>query len=149
MKLINTGFDDNSTYFEHNLDSSGIPNIFIHGVGLDNTMWMPQKEYFHNKQIVFYDLLNHGKTKKGYKEINFHDFTKQLFGLIDYLNIKNKIVIISEKKINNYKFFSKIKKKYNLNPQDFEFMKIEKFKYLPNNKIDINYFKKKINEKYK
>ena len=68
---------------------------------------------------------------------NINDFS------VIILNIKNKIVIISEKKINNYKFFSKIKKKYNLNPQDFEFMKIEKFKYLLNNKIDINYLKKK------
>ena len=65
------------------------------------------------------------------------------------LNVKSKIVIISKKKIDNNKFFSKIKKKYNLNHQDFEFMIIKKFKYLPNNKIDINYFKKKINEKYK
>ena len=88
MKLTNYGFDDNSTYFEHNLDSSSIPNIFIHGVGLDNTMWMPQKKYFHNKQIVFYDLLNHGKTKKGYKEIYFQDFTQQLKKLLDYLNVK-------------------------------------------------------------
>jgi len=64
------------------------------------------------------------------------------------LYIKNKIFIISENKIDNYQFFLKIKKKYNLNPQDFEFIKIKKIKYLPNNKIDINYFKKKINEKY-
>ena len=88
MKLINNGFDNNSTYFEHNIDSSDIPNIFIHGVGLDNTMWLPQKKYFHNKQIIFYDLLNHGKTKKGYTEINFQDFTQQLNQLLDYLNIK-------------------------------------------------------------
>ena len=52
MKLINSGFDNNSTYFEHNRDSSGIPNIFIHGVGLDNSMWLPQKEYFKNKEII-------------------------------------------------------------------------------------------------
>ena len=43
MKLSNSGFDSNSTYFEYNMDSSDIPSIFIHGVGLDNTMWLPQK----------------------------------------------------------------------------------------------------------
>ena len=64
MNLINTGFDNNDTYFEHNLDSSQIANIFIHGVGLDNTMWLPQKKYFNGKSLVFYDLINHGKTKK-------------------------------------------------------------------------------------
>ena len=59
MKLINSGFDNNSTYFEHNIIPSAIPNIFIHGVGLDNTMWLPQKEYFKYDEIVFYDLINH------------------------------------------------------------------------------------------
>ena len=53
MKLINSGFDNNSTYFEHNIVSSDVPNIFIHGVGLDNTMWLPQKKYFKNSEIVF------------------------------------------------------------------------------------------------
>jgi len=88
MNLINSGFDNNLTYFEHNLNSSEIPMVFIHGVGLDNTMWMPQKEYFKNNQMIFYDLLNHGKTKKGYTELNFYDFTYQLKDLLNYLNIK-------------------------------------------------------------
>ena len=88
MKLINTGFDNNSTYFENNIRSSDVPNIFIHGVGLDNTMWLPQKKYFKNSEIVFYDLINHGKTKKGYKEIHFENFNQQLIQLLDYLKIK-------------------------------------------------------------
>ena len=70
------------------LDSFEIPTIFIHGVGLDNTMWIPQKKFFIDKQIIFYDLLNHGKTKKGYTELNFYDFTHQLNNLIQYLKIK-------------------------------------------------------------
>ena len=88
MKLLNTGFDNNSTYFEHNIDSSDIPSIFIHGVGLDNTMWLPQKDYFTNNKIVVYDLINHGKTKKGYKEIHFENFNKQLIQLLNYLEIR-------------------------------------------------------------
>ena len=88
MKLLNTGFDNNSTYFEHNLNSSEIPMVFIHGVGLDNTMWIPQKKYFKNNQMIFYDLLNHGKTKKGYKEIHFENFNEQLIKLLNYLEIE-------------------------------------------------------------
>ena len=88
MNLKNTGFDNNSTYFEYNLDYSDIPNVFIHGVGLDNTMWLPQKKYFQNKNVIFYDLINHGKTKKTFKEIKFKNFTDQLIQLIDFLNIK-------------------------------------------------------------
>ena len=49
MNLLNSGFDKNSTYFEHNLDSPGLPTVFIHGVGLDQTMWLPQKKYFQDK----------------------------------------------------------------------------------------------------
>ena len=64
MSLKKNGFDNYLTYFEHNLDSFEIPTIFINGVGLDNTMWIPQKKFFIDKQIIFYDLLNHGKTKK-------------------------------------------------------------------------------------
>ena len=71
MNLKNKGFDNNQTYFEHNLKYSNKPTIFIHGVGLDNSMWNPQKKYFHDKEIIFYDLLNHGKTKKGFKNLNF------------------------------------------------------------------------------
>ena len=46
MYPLKKEFDSNSTYCEHNIDVSGIPSIFIHGVGLDNTMWLPQKNFF-------------------------------------------------------------------------------------------------------
>ena len=88
MNLQNSGFDKNATYFEHNLDSSEIPTVFIHGVGLDHTMWLPQKKYFHDKNVIFYDLLNHGKSKKGYKELKFNNFTDQLIQLVNFLQIK-------------------------------------------------------------
>jgi len=90
MKLKHSGLDHNSTYFEHNIDSSSsdIVTVFIHGVGLDNTMWLPQKKIFKKKKVVFYDLINHGKTKKSYKEIHFENFNQQLIQLLDFLNIK-------------------------------------------------------------
>ena len=88
MNLLKKEFDSNFTYCEHNMNASGIPSIFIHGVGLDNTMWLPQKEFFHNKKIIFYDLLNHGKSQKEYLELNFEDFIKQLNQLLEYFNIK-------------------------------------------------------------
>ena len=139
MKLLNTGFDNNSTYFEHNIDSSDIPNVFIHGVGLDNTMWLPQKDYFKNNKIVFYDLINHGKTKKGYKEIHFENFNKQLIQLLNYLKIRkcnlvgfsigaliaqhfaskhydkiNKLIIIASVYKRSVEQISKVKSRYNL-----------------------------------
>ncbi len=87
MNLPNYGFDSNSTYFEYNLEVNKIPNIFIHGVGLDNTMWEPQKKNFQNNQVLFYDLFNHGKSKKEFSTLNFEIFIKQLNDLLNHLNI--------------------------------------------------------------
>ena len=87
MNLPNFGFDSNSTYFEYNLKVNNIPNVFIHGVGLDNTMWTPQKKFFKKKQIIFYDLFNHGKSKKKFTNLNFEIFNKQLNDLLNHLNI--------------------------------------------------------------
>ena len=88
MNLQNSGFDKNSTYFEHSLDTSGIPTVFIHGVGLDHTMWLPQKKYFHDKNVIFYDLLNHGRSKKDYKELKFN---KETIKVISFDNLTTKL----------------------------------------------------------
>jgi len=88
MNLQNSGFDKNSTYFEHSLGTSGIPTVFIHGVGLDHTKWLTQIKHFHDKNVIFYDLLNHGRSKKGYKELKFNNFTDQLIQLVNFLEIK-------------------------------------------------------------
>ena len=85
---MNSDFDKNLTYFENNLNSDDIPTVFIHGVGLDSSMWNPQKSYFKNKNVIFYDLLNHGKSKKGFKQLKFEDFNNQLIQLIRYLDKK-------------------------------------------------------------
>ena len=82
------GYVNSSTYFEANINSYDVTNIFIHGVGLNQTMWNYQKEYFKKKSTVFYDLLNHGKTKKKYDKINFQNFNDQLIELVDHLKIK-------------------------------------------------------------
>tara|TARA_Y100000590_G_scaffold462272_1_gene625968 strand:+ start:2324 stop:3112 length:789 start_codon:yes stop_codon:yes gene_type:complete len=89
MKVKDNNFDNHNTFFDYyNLKSKKIPTIFIHGVGLNNTMWIPQKKFFHDQPIIFYDLLNHGKTKKGYKKLNFKDFINQINFLVKFLKIK-------------------------------------------------------------
>ena len=62
--------------------------IFIHGVGLDHTMWYPQKEYFHKKSVLFYDLINHGQSNVGFKELSFEVYNKQLLNLINELKLE-------------------------------------------------------------
>ena len=83
--------DKSNTFFEANLQFSNIPTIFIHGVGLNTTMWKPQKKFFNTnkKNTIYYDLLNHGKSKKGFKEIKFENFNNQLIQLINEFIIYN------------------------------------------------------------
>ena len=139
MNLNNKGYDLNETYFEHNLKSLKIPNIFIHGVGLDHSMWLPQKKFFQKEEIVFYDLLNHGKSKKGWTKITFNDFSLQLKKLTEYLNIAkfnligfsigaviaqhfasqyynkiNKLIIIASVYKRSQEQILKVKKRYNM-----------------------------------
>ena len=49
---MNSDFDKNLTYFENNLNSDDIPTVFIHGVGLNSSMWGPQKSYFKYKNVI-------------------------------------------------------------------------------------------------
>ena len=44
MDFFKKEFDNNNTYYEQSHNKNNIPSIFIHGVGLDNTMWYPQKK---------------------------------------------------------------------------------------------------------
>ena len=89
MISLKKEFDNNKTYFESNFQTAKIPTIFIHGVGLDNSMWIPQKTFFSNQSVIFYDILNHGKSQKGFSELSFQKFSKQLDDLVNYLNVKN------------------------------------------------------------
>ena len=43
--------DSHGNYFEFSTINKSLSTIFIHGVGLDNTMWYPQKSYFQNKSV--------------------------------------------------------------------------------------------------
>ena len=45
------------------------------------------KKKFQNNQVVFYDLFNHGKSKKEFTTLNFEIFIKQLNDLLDHLSI--------------------------------------------------------------
>ena len=83
-----THIDSHGNYFEFSTIKNSTPTIFIHGVGLDNTMWYPQKEYFHNKSVIFYDLLNHGQSIGGYRDLNFTIYSNQLFNIINELKLE-------------------------------------------------------------
>ena len=79
--------DSHGNYFEFTEIKNSTPTIFIHGVGLDNTMWFPQKEYFNHKSVLFYDLLNHGQSNGDFKELSFDIFNNQLLNIINELKL--------------------------------------------------------------
>ena len=80
--------DSHGNYFEFSKLNKSLSTIFIHGVGLDNTMWYPQKNYFLNKSVIFYDLLNHGQSIGDYKDLSFEIYSNQLLNLINELQIE-------------------------------------------------------------
>ena len=83
-----THIDSHGNYMEFSEIKNSIPTIFIHGVGLDNTMWYPQKKYFHNKSVIFYDLLNHGQSISGYRDLSFAIYSDQLLNIINELKLE-------------------------------------------------------------
>lgn len=87
MNLIKNK-DSQGNYYEFSELENSPTTIFIHGVGLDNTMWYPQKKYFHNHSVLFYDLLNHGQSSGGFKELNYEVYNDQLINLINVLGVE-------------------------------------------------------------
>ena len=78
--------DANNTFYLLN-QKKDTPIVFIHGVGLNHTIWKPQIDAFNNT-VIAYDILGHGKTPLNKDNISFDDFSNQLINLIDELKIK-------------------------------------------------------------
>ena len=84
---MSQNFDPNQNYYFYNKKES-IPIVFIHGVGLDHKMWNNQVDYLNEFSILTYDLLGHGKTPYNKEKLSLKDFSDQLLGILDYLNIE-------------------------------------------------------------
>ena len=84
---MSKNFDPNQNYYFYNKKES-IPIVFIHGVGLDHKMWDNQVNYLNEFSILTYDLLGHGKTPYNKEKLSLKDFSDQLLGILDYLNIE-------------------------------------------------------------
>ena len=84
---MSKNFDPNQNYYFYNKKES-IPIVFIHGVGLDHKMWNNQVDYLNEFSILTYDLLGHGKTPCKKEKLSLKDFSDQLLGILDYLNIE-------------------------------------------------------------
>ncbi|MDO8659223.1 MAG: alpha/beta hydrolase [Candidatus Parcubacteria bacterium] len=71
--------------------------VFVHGVSGSSSAWLKYEQKFENKyNVLTYDLRGHGKSRKpsSYNDYKIEDFTDDLTGLLQYLDI-NKFVLIS------------------------------------------------------
>ena len=87
------GLDDQGTYYQINYIEGTTPILFIHGVGLDHSIWEPQTKFFKDQTTIVYDLIGHGLSTCTLDEVNFEDFSKQIEGLLQILKIQKVIVI--------------------------------------------------------
>ncbi|KAA9022003.1 alpha/beta fold hydrolase [Niallia endozanthoxylica] len=68
---------------------SGEPLIFIHGVGLDHTMWKQQKDSLSDSfRVIVYDMLGHGGSEHPPGPYSLTHYVEQLSGLMEYLQIE-------------------------------------------------------------
>ena len=80
--------DSHGNFYQLSNTKESLTTIFIHGVGLDHTMWYPQKKYFNKKSVLFYDLINHGQSIGGFEKLSFDIYSKQLLDLINELKLE-------------------------------------------------------------
>ncbi|MDQ6600947.1 alpha/beta fold hydrolase [Bacillus salipaludis] len=67
---------------------SGEPLIFIHGVGLDHTMWNQQINSLSDSfRVIVYDMVGHGGSEHPPGPYSLSQYVEQLSGLMDYLQI--------------------------------------------------------------
>ena len=63
--------------------------VFIHGVGLDLSLWQSQVDALKAKHhIITYDMLGHGLSPHAPTDISLSTLAKQLDNLLDYLKLK-------------------------------------------------------------
>ena len=55
------------------------PIVFIHGVGLNKEIWIPQINFFKDYTTLTFDLLGHGKTPLKKSSLSIKDLSDQLF----------------------------------------------------------------------
>ena len=82
-------FDPHGTFFKlAGATNAGPPLVFIHGVGLDHTMWTGQVHGLSGHyRVLTYDLLGHGLTAHRPATNTLADYVTQLTRLLDSLSI--------------------------------------------------------------
>ncbi len=81
----------NNGRLSYEINGSGEPIIFVHGFGLDCTMWQPQVEFFARKyRVVTYDVRGFGESSLPDRP---YSHAADLKALIDHLGLKSAHII--------------------------------------------------------
>ena len=62
-----------------------VPLVFIHGVGLDHTMWDPALRALRHRRTITYDMIGHGTAPKPAGPYKLDTFVRQLDRIIEAL----------------------------------------------------------------
>lgn len=78
----------NNVELYYEIKGCGEPIVFTHGASWNLKQWEKQSEYFSkNYQVILWDVRGHGKSTLPDGRVDSGDFSKDLIGLLDYLNI--------------------------------------------------------------
>jgi 3-oxoadipate enol-lactonase len=80
--------DSQTLYYETYGEPDGDPFLFLHGLGADHRMWVPQVESFSQigYHLILPDLRAHGKSMK-VNDLTLDDWVEDMVGLLDSLEI--------------------------------------------------------------
>jgi pimeloyl-ACP methyl ester carboxylesterase len=72
----------------------GEPIVFIHGVGMNQSVWAPQVEGLRNSfRVITYDMWGHGQSRLNTDARDIGDYAQQLVRLLDDLSISRSHVV--------------------------------------------------------
>ncbi|CDX18134.1 Flavin reductase domain-containing protein [Mesorhizobium sp. ORS 3324] len=73
---------------------SGVPALFIHGVGMDAAIWQPQIEAMQDRfDVIAIDMLGHGASPLPPENADLSDFADQAIRLLDHLGLDRVAVV--------------------------------------------------------
>ena len=73
---------------------NGLPLVFTHGAGWDHTQWQPQIAHFANRfRVIVWDVRGHGQSTLPDGPVDSTDFSRDLVGLLDALDIRQAILV--------------------------------------------------------
>ena len=68
------------------------PLVFIHGVGLDHTMWVPVMSALPDRRMIAYDMIGHGSAARPAGPYSLDTFVDQLTDIVEAVDCELDLV---------------------------------------------------------